>query len=183
MKIKTKKGAVILLMSSFAFLITVFLLANYQLKADFLGKKQAELLDAVSHGENALLYIDQIVKLSLAETWGSTHEGRMRQYVYSEECRQSIDKFNSCKHPDFENDFKTIFTKNLKTFNQLYNQDLKYEDFEITIEPYGADELEGLEITGKAKSKIILKKENIQYSLLPNFHLKRLSISELDVLK
>ena len=55
MKKISKKGAVLLIMASLGFLLTVFLLGNYQLKAEFLGQRQAALIAAASEGENALL--------------------------------------------------------------------------------------------------------------------------------
>lgn len=185
MKIKSKKGAVLLIMASLAFLFTVFLLANYQVKTGTQGQKQVELLDIVRQGENSLIYIDQIAKLSLAETWNSKHEGRKRKYVFSEECRGSKTIFDSCKS-DFKKKFEDQFTAHLNTFNKLYKQNLKYEDFEVTIDSYGIAELgglvEGLEITGKANEKITIEKENIKYSIYPNFHIARASIEELELL-
>jgi len=181
-KMKSKKGAVLLLMSSLAFLITVFLLANYQLKAEFLGQKQAGLLNIAGKGENALLYIDQMAKLSLAETWGGQY-GRVQPYVFSETCRKSVTIFNACAS-DFKERFKTVFTKNLAVFNQIYNQDFKYEDFNIEITPYGdEDVLEGLDVKGVTDKAIILQEDNIKYKIKPNFRIFRVSVEELDLLK
>ena len=186
MKIKSKKGAVILTMSALAFLLTVFLIANYQVKTSEQGKRQAELLDIAEQGENALFYIDQMVRLSLAETWVSK-SGREGKYVISEGC---VDIDFSCKS-DFEGVFEFKFIKNLNIFNKVYKQDLKYlkkdekgesSNFEIVIKSYGARELEGLEIIGKSNKKIVIENKNMKYSILPNFHIK-LSIEELNLLK
>ena len=180
MKIQSKKGAVILLISSLAFLMTVFLLANYQLKAEFLGQKQADLLDIASKGENALLYIDQMAEISLAETWKSKY-GRQQPYIFSESCQESITVFNACSS-DFKKAFESIFVKNMIVFNEIYKQDLKYKYFNIDVTPYGIkDSFEGLDVKGTATEKIIIKQDGIKYGITPNFHI-RLSIEELDLL-
>ncbi len=179
-------------MGSLAFLLTVFLLVNFQLKADFLGKRQVALMDAAAQGEGALVYIDQMVKLSLVEAWGSTHKGRTREYVFFEECSVSTTAFDACKR-EFETAFGLKFKNHLKTFNEVHSQNLELDHFEIEItserapptEPAG--KLGGLKIVGKAKEKIELETRSpeigtIKYSIKPNFQMI-VSLEELNLLK
>lgn len=187
MKRMSKKGTVILLMSSLAFLLIVFLLGDYQLKADYLGQRELEVISIADEAESALLYIDQMMRISIAETWGETY-GRydpkydIKKYIFAERCRSLID-FAACKS-DFERAFKSpVFQKNLKHFNKLYNQDFKVEDFSIEIKPYGSDYLlEGLEIIGFSEKKLKFEFEDLTYQINPSFHIERFTIGEMDLL-
>jgi len=176
---KSKKGAVILLISSLGFLLTVILLSNFQVEIGMQGKRQADLLEMTYKGETALLYVDQMAKLSLAEAWSS--KSRMQEYVISERCT-TINTFNACK-PDFERAFEFSFIRHLNNFNEIYDQDFKFEDFNIEITPYGDNHLIGLDVVGNCDKKVVLSGKDIIYSVLPNFHLERVSVEELDNLK
>ncbi|MBU4501484.1 MAG: hypothetical protein KKA79_02750 [Nanoarchaeota archaeon] len=183
-----KKGTVVLLISSLSFLLIVFLLADYQLNSNYLGQNEIEVIAIADEAESALFYIDQMIKLSIAETWGNTY-GRINStldaekgYMFADRCRTLTD-FGACKS-DFEIEFRnSVLLRNIARFNELYSQDFKTGDFDIEIKSYGSnDNLEGLEIIGTTDKKIEIDKDGIIYKIAPKFHIQRFTIDEMDLL-
>ncbi len=169
----SKKGVVLLTMASLAFLLTVFLLAEYRLDGKYSAEKSLSLFDISNRGEEALLYIDQAVKIALFETWNG--KSRKGTYSFSVKCNTS-DLFNTGCRQDFLVVFNSNFNRKLKNFNLLFKQKLNDRDFKIDIKALGKTKIEGFKISGNAKKQITFESENIKYKLYPNFYFEKLNV-------
>lgn len=178
-KIKSKKGTVILIISSLAFLIAAILLLNVQSTSNnFMGNTEFVLIELSREGNNRVLFIEQAAKFSLAHALNDQPRAGQPLRV---ECGNKFDTFRSCEEK-LKKSFGTSFEKYLTLFNEAYQSNLKLKDYTITVEPYGTDEkVEGINLKGVSNINIILDKENVKYQIKPNFSLK-LNKQELQAL-
>ena len=138
-----KRGAVLLLATSIAFLIAVVIFFSYSESGGkvSVGAVEEEIFSLYSEAHEALDFIDFAAQHSALRTdW------------QEEPAERSIEHF------------KSAFENHIESFNKVFSQKLSIDDYSF--------EIEGCELKGIASKDIIFKSAHAEYSVAPNFHIR-----------
>jgi hypothetical protein len=156
-----KKGAVVLIFSSLAFLIASLLFLNYSLE-----KKNIDiyfdLVKVNDMSEKCLFFLDKTAKFALRDS-----------LLEKEGNKNYLDLFN--KNSDYfknvENKRKVItifrnkFNKYSAGVNDVCGSEINIKDYEINLYNNKKD----FTVVGKTETKIFFVEGNVTYSIHPNF--------------
>lgn len=144
-----KKGAVVLIFSSLAFLISslLFLNSSYEPKK---SDVYFDLVEVNNDAEECLFLLDKVAKLSLRGALMETNfkikdEGSKRNFL---------------------NIFRKHFRKHDSIINDVCGSPISINSYEVV--PYGSKE-EGFTIKGVTKNKVSFFSGNVTYSVAPHF--------------
>lgn len=182
MRIKTKKGVVILLITSVGFLVASLLLMQYQIKPKNIGDIEYDIIKLGNQGQSQMFYIDKAAEYSLnqaLDTKSRNYKSSEKTYTNREVCKLQL---GVCKEnkPDCEinmkvlceeetlKSFKTEMGKYIQILNSETGNDLNINDYSIRIKIEGTK----VEAQGITTNTLKAKKGDVEYKIKPNFRIK-----------
>lgn len=157
-----KKATIILLSASLAFFIASVIFMNTIKTPSILGETQLNISGLSKEGDLYLIYINNAVKFSLAETIKITPSGSQDFYT--------LCKSNNPPCNEISQHFGKSFKKHLDSFNTAYNQKLDIKNYKFISKLTTLDNKRAIEIIGTSTDPIIIQKgEDLEYKISPNF--------------
>tara|TARA_Y100000310_G_C20687627_1_gene820127 strand:+ start:2592 stop:3392 length:801 start_codon:yes stop_codon:yes gene_type:complete len=169
-----KKGTVVLLIISLAYLITTVSLLYYGTnpQKDFVGAKALRSLDELNVGKEVQLYLDQSVRNSMYLAAKDLKiAGPFADSCKKEDLKVLLFSKDSCilEEKKLQEKYLTFFKKHFITFLKepfkevTFVDGIKNYDYTITVSE------NSVEIIGLAKKQLSFKGEDIAYTLNPSF--------------
>lgn len=183
---KSKKGTILLLITSLGFLLASVWMMESQIKPQNIGSIEFTVIKLGNEGQNNLWYIDKAAEYSLNNSLGiksRNYKSEEKTYTNQEVCKLQIqacrEKKPGCEtnlklfcEDEVSKAFKEFFTKYLDTFNKETNNNININDYEITVKVIQSEisaKLDEIEVVGKAAKNLQAKEGGVEYSIKPNF--------------
>ncbi len=185
----SKRGTILLLITSVGFLLASFWLMQTQIKPKNIGEVEFTILKIGNEAGNNMFYIDKAAEYSLEsalEIKSRSYKSGEKTYTNKEVCNLQLDACKEGKQDCKTNlklfcedevlkGFKEKFGKYLEVINKKTNNRLDANDYEFEVtaeESEVTTKIRVIEIRGRATRSLQLKDGDVQSNIKPSFRVK-----------